>query len=345
MSSSVAPLFPKTSVFIPAYWEAARSETLTQEEADARYLRFPTGQGTESIPNLIVSGSSTLSSVSASTISQSGSYTNTNPTTTTKKITIANATPSISITDGTNTNLLSPTLIGGANTTTNGNFIIKTDSSLTLNDSSPNVISTTLANGEIIINDTTNTLYSKLSQDNLSFQNATPTNTYYTQTGFYNADNSIYCNSANGFILGYGSATNSTTLDLTKLEMKNNNLNDTILLQNSGSANPVINLLTTDSGTGNSKYYAVGVSDGGFTYTDVGLATSKSLLFNNPPTSSSTITHSDLINNAPFVIQTDQDLQMIIGSGKNLIMTNLPTSSSGLPAGALWNNSGVLNIA
>ena len=68
MSSSVAPLFPKTSVFIPAYWATARAETLTQEEADARYLRFPTGQGTESIPNLIVSGTSTLGTTSTNAL-------------------------------------------------------------------------------------------------------------------------------------------------------------------------------------------------------------------------------------------------------------------------------------
>ena len=60
MSSSNPPIFPPTSVFIPAYWATARSETLTQEEADTRYLRFPVGQGTESIPNLIVSGTTTL---------------------------------------------------------------------------------------------------------------------------------------------------------------------------------------------------------------------------------------------------------------------------------------------
>ena len=71
MSSSVAPLFPKTSVFIPAYWENARSEILTQEEADARYLKFPVGQGTESIPNLIVSGQTTLGITSASTLTAS----------------------------------------------------------------------------------------------------------------------------------------------------------------------------------------------------------------------------------------------------------------------------------
>jgi hypothetical protein len=28
-----------------------------------------------------------------------------------------------------------------------------------------------------------------------------------------------------------------------------------------------------------------------------------------------------------------------------IIMAGLPTSSSGLPTGALWNNSGVLNVA
>jgi hypothetical protein len=69
MSSSVAPRFPKTSVFIPAYWENARGELLTQDEADARYLKFPVGQGTESIPNLIVAGTSTLGITSASTLS------------------------------------------------------------------------------------------------------------------------------------------------------------------------------------------------------------------------------------------------------------------------------------
>jgi len=75
MSSSVAPLFPKTSVFIPAYWENARSEILTQEEADARYLKFPVGQGTESIPNLIVAGTSTLGITSTTQFTATtGSY-------------------------------------------------------------------------------------------------------------------------------------------------------------------------------------------------------------------------------------------------------------------------------
>jgi hypothetical protein len=69
MSSSSAPLFPTTPVFIPAYWTTERSGALTQEQADALYLKFPVGQGTESIPNLIVSGTSTLGITSASTLS------------------------------------------------------------------------------------------------------------------------------------------------------------------------------------------------------------------------------------------------------------------------------------
>lgn len=116
MSSSVAPLFPKTSIFVPAFWEAARGEILTEEEADARYLRFPVGQGTESIPNLIVSGSSTLGIVSASTLSQSGTYTSTNSATPANQVIINNTTPSITITDGTNTNTITPTSSGAVGT-------------------------------------------------------------------------------------------------------------------------------------------------------------------------------------------------------------------------------------
>jgi len=69
MSSNLPPKFPSTAVFIPSYWNTATSNTLTQDQADARYLKFPTGQGTESIPNLIVSGSSTLGAVSLTSLS------------------------------------------------------------------------------------------------------------------------------------------------------------------------------------------------------------------------------------------------------------------------------------
>lgn len=72
MSSSSPPLFPETDVFIPSYWRQASDNILTQDEADTRYLKFPIGQGTESIPNLIVAGSSTLGVVSTNTLNSNG---------------------------------------------------------------------------------------------------------------------------------------------------------------------------------------------------------------------------------------------------------------------------------
>jgi hypothetical protein len=93
MSSSVAPLFPGTSVFIPAYWAGARSEILTQDEADLRYLKFPIGQGTENIPNLIVSGSSTLGITSATTPANPADNSTRVPTTNWVNTAITNAVP------------------------------------------------------------------------------------------------------------------------------------------------------------------------------------------------------------------------------------------------------------
>jgi hypothetical protein len=45
----------------------------------------------------------------------------------------------------------------------------------------------------------------------------------------------------------------------------------------------------------------------------------------------------------PFLIKANDTVEINVGSG-NLILKNLPTSSTGLPTGAIWNNSGVLNI-
>ena len=59
MSSSAPPTY-NVSVFIPQFWANTQSNTLTQAYADANYLKFPSGQGTETIPNLIVSGTTTL---------------------------------------------------------------------------------------------------------------------------------------------------------------------------------------------------------------------------------------------------------------------------------------------
>jgi hypothetical protein len=114
MSSSVAPLFPKTSVFIPAYWATARSETLTQEEADTRYLRFPVGQGTESIPNLIVSGTSTLGITTASAPAVLDNSTRVPTTDWVNTAISASAGATISITDTNTAGTFYPTFVSGS---------------------------------------------------------------------------------------------------------------------------------------------------------------------------------------------------------------------------------------
>ena len=170
--------------------------------------------------------------------------------------------------------------------------------------------------------------------------------TIYNNNGFTKYDNSIQCNSNNGFILNHGSTGNKTTLDLRNLEMINTggNNTDTILLQNTGAANPVINVITNEISTNNSQTFATSTQDLRLTNITYSSSATKQIQVNNVNGSSSSIIHQDGIDALPFVIQTTQDLSLIISSGKNLIMTNLPTSNPSVP-GALWNNGGVLHIS
>jgi hypothetical protein len=144
MSSSNPPIFPKTSVFIPAYWDTARGGALTQDEADARYLKFPVGQGTESIPNLIVSGTTTLGITSASTLTLSNSMNIGGATTATgnmnfdtdkieRKTTTAGTNQSIQL-NCINTTLVgdSQVLIRSGNNTTDPSVLITAEKSGTL---------------------------------------------------------------------------------------------------------------------------------------------------------------------------------------------------------------------
>ena len=516
MSSTAPPLFPSTSIFIPSFWEVDGGEEITIDYLNGHYLQFPSGQGTQSIPALIVSGSSTLGSVSTSTIASSGTYTNTNSATPAKQVIINNTTPSITITDGTNTTLITPTSVGAVNTlqqvltagnsatgtsatisltnsgigydtnptliinnsnatagnttgvpsieltktgrngaindvigslffnakdgagvertfgkiestiTTNtaplnydgaldfyslingvnnlvfrlngadnennsfrpfdlngnalktsqtnltldatsstgtgqislnpkatsnlyvnGDMLMANNNTISLNDTSPVLVATTIGNGGMNITDTTTSNSVNIDTGGIAVGTSTST-TYYTPSGFYNNDNSIYCNTSNGFNLNYGSSVNKTTLDLGKLEIYNAGtgglLNDTILLQNTGVGNPVFNLNSFDANTGETK--AMGASNSGVSLTTTNtFSQTKSISMTNPIGSSTTISHQDFIDSLPLTIQTNQDLQITIGSGKNLIIATLPTSNAGLPTGALWNNSGVLNIA
>ena len=74
MSSEAPPIYD-VSIFIPSYWADQISSGFDKAYADTHYLKFPIGQGTEFIPDLVVSGSTTLASTSASSLNVSGTTT------------------------------------------------------------------------------------------------------------------------------------------------------------------------------------------------------------------------------------------------------------------------------
>ena len=59
MSNSTAPLFPTTPIFIPSNWEQSTETGITIASGDKRYLKFPLGQGTETLPGLVVNNTNT----------------------------------------------------------------------------------------------------------------------------------------------------------------------------------------------------------------------------------------------------------------------------------------------
>lgn len=70
MSSEAPPTY-NVSVFIPSYWVSS-TEGFDKAYADTHYLKFPVGQGTEYIPDLVVSGTTTLGATSVSSLNMSG---------------------------------------------------------------------------------------------------------------------------------------------------------------------------------------------------------------------------------------------------------------------------------
>ena len=71
MSQSVFPT-SNSGVFIPSLWETPTGE-FTREYADLHYLRFPIGQGSQTIPaNLNVSGTASLGTTTATSLNVSG---------------------------------------------------------------------------------------------------------------------------------------------------------------------------------------------------------------------------------------------------------------------------------
>ena len=210
-----------------------------------------------------------------------------------------------------------------------------TDKGIFLTDSSPNVVATSLVNGELRIADLTAPSKTITNANSFFVQDDTTgeSNTY-SLSGFTNSSNSIQANTSNGFVLNYGSTTNKTTLDLTKLETINSGANnqDTILLQNTGGANPVLNLQTFNSTTGITDAMGASTIGMGVSRTDNLTFATKSISINNPTTTSSTIQHIDQIDNTSLVISTNNSMELSVGSSGGISLNGsalLDPNSSG----------------
>jgi hypothetical protein len=231
-----------------------------------------------------------------------------------------------------------------SNLSVNGDLVMANNNTISLNDNSPVLVATTIGNGGMNITDTTTSNSVNIDTAGVAVGTSTTT-TYYTPTGFYNNDNSIYCNTANGFVLNYGSNVNKTTLDLGKLEIYNAGtgglLNDTILLQNGGVGNPVFNLNSFDANTGETK--AMGASNSG-----VGLTTTtstfqtKSISMNNSVGSASSITHTDGIDSLPLQITSNQRVEISASSSQaiQLNSNSIELNGASLLVGSSGSNSG-----
>jgi hypothetical protein len=175
--------------------------------------------------------------------------------------------------------------------------------------------------------------YTNHTETGLTIQDSSLVPTYYSKNGFFNSDNSIYCNSSNGFILNYGSSTNKTTLDLTKLEIFNGSINqDTILLQNVGGGNPVINLQSYD-GSAITNSFGASTQGFGVNTTNSITALSRGVSINNPTNSPATIAFNNNSDVYPMTISSTTSLGFQTNNDLILDGLNIISGSSGGASG------------
>ena len=209
-----------------------------------------------------------------------------------------------------------------SNVNVNGDLLMTTDKTITLNDSSPNAVQTVIGNGKVLVNDVTNTLTTFQDQSTFGIQNGTPTTTLYAIDGFACNDNSIQCNSGNGFYMNYGSGVNYTQLDLDTFQMYNTGSNtiDQIIFQNNGVGNPVFNLQTTDTTNPSPQIQFVGISNQGMniTYNDIGTGGNTDLQLKNNTGGSGQLSYTNtdptqtltISSNCTIELSTTQDLKL-----------------------------------
>ena len=206
------------------------------------------------------------------------------------------------------------------------------DKSIFLIDSSPAVVATTIGSGEVKVDDITNLHRTIMRPTDFSVvdTNTGETNTYST-SGFSNSTNNIQCNANNGFVMSLGANVNQTTLNLSKMEIYNTGsgglVGDTILLQNTGSGNPVLNLQSSDANTGDTTAMGASVSGIGLNYQNA-LTQSKNLQMNCPAGSAGVISYTNTLNSDNLIVASNNtSLELntanaLILNGSSLLDTN-----------------------
>ena len=107
--------------------------------------------------------------------------------------------------------------------------------------------------------------------------------------------------------------------------------------------NDAIDIFDTSIATANTTA-TLGKNSVGFNRLNTLTSLSQSFSFDNDSASGGVINYQNTIGTNGIVISSNRSIELSSVAGL-FFLTNLPTSSSGLPTGALWNNSGVLNIA
>ena len=237
------------------------------------------------------------------------------------KTSLTNLTIDATASTGTGQIIITPKSTSNVNV--NGDLLMSTDKTITLNDSSPSVVQTVIGDGKVLINDVTNGLTTFQDQSSFGIQNSTPTTTLYSINGFACNDSSIQCNSSNGFYMNYGSLTNYTQLDLDSFEMYNTNgtLIDQITMGNNGGGNPVFNILSTDNTNPSPLIKQCGISNQqlNMTYSDIGAGTNTQLTLTNNTGGSGQLNYTNGIDpsqtltissNCTIELSTSQDLKL-----------------------------------
>jgi hypothetical protein len=137
--------------------------------------------------------------------------------------------------------------------------------------------------------------------------------------------------------MSLGANVNQTTLNLSKLEIYDAGtgglLNDTILLQNTGSGNPVLNLNSFDANTSETRQMGASNTGIGLNYQNSSLQ-SKNLSMNNSAGSAGVISYTNTLNSDNLIVASN-NTSLELATANDLVLngSNIVSGSAGSTSG------------